>query len=278
MHPVYVHLAMDWLKAEKKANPAEWEGRELDRGAMSVAIDRVVSVVTGQVAWPDASPGDRAVWKSRIVEMPQLEREWRTSGESVDEVLLNQVAQDNAPGWDPPSRLRARAAGQGPQLLGVRERLWWNFYDTCRIVSDNSTSMSMFPPSLEGPGSIRLFGNANIGNIWYTNLQIPGQMPGDSTFVLISMHVSLSSMEALNWAADNVMVQFTIGDRYSAPALFVRDLFRGVTLNDPGRRPLYIPVRQNYSAMVNIRRGKPDDVPDFDLTFHIEGLLTRDLY
>ncbi len=274
MHPVYVHLAMDWLKAEQRANPADWEGRVFDRDAMSVAIDRVIAVVSGQVAWQDTSPGDKAVWKSRVEAVPMFERAWRSKEDPDTTVERTKLLDDilGTPEATPPYRggphdaltqLRPDAP-RGPRLHGIRERLWWTFYDTLRDVGSE-------------PQSYRLFGNRNIGDIFLTNLQVAGQLAGDQTFVVCSVYVTISSLEALHWAADNLLFQFTIGVRPMLPALYMRDMFRGVDLLSAGRRPLIIPVRQNFDVRVERRRDPPSDLPPFDITYHIEGLQTRDV-
>jgi hypothetical protein len=283
MNPLFAHLALDWLEAERLANPAEWPAERLTqiKDEMTVAVDRVYEVISGNVKWEDASPGDKAVWKSRVTSVPMFARSWRRNGEArtedpekraeVERLLEDPIRVRTSDGI---ARQRAETPrlGGGPRLHGVRERLWWVIYDTVRFDPSGRSDGNCVRS-----GSIRMFGNANIGNVFLTNMQVPGQMPGDSSFTLNCIYASVSSLEALHWAADNVTVDFIIGERRSMPTLFIRDLFRGVDLLQPGRFPLIIPVRQRYSATVTCRKEVPAEIPPFDMTLHLEGLLTRDI-
>jgi hypothetical protein len=122
-----------------------------------------------------------------------------------------------------------------------------------------------------------MFGNRNVGNPWLSNLQIGGVFPGDSSFIVLGLYVTTSSLEALHWAARRVGFTFIIGDRPMTPMLFVSDLFRGVPLTTPKARPLVIPVRQSYNVLASFKERPPRNLPAFDLTFHFEGLRTREI-
>jgi hypothetical protein len=63
-----------------------------------------------------------------------------------------------------------------PRLLGIRERLYGNFYDAIHVLKMNDEHN-------------RLFNNQNIGIEYLTNMQIAGQFHGDRTFVLVNVYV-----------------------------------------------------------------------------------------
>ncbi len=266
MHPVYGQLALAWLEAEQAANPLTWGDRPVGRDEMSVAIDRVIAVVSGDVTWSDASPGDKAVWKSRVSDIPQFARTWRSPIDDEEkkrrEALLTEtmVGEFGEP-------VVATPRPRGPRIHGVRERLWWTYYDTLEDIGVSGRALNY----------TRLFGNANIGNIWLTNLQVAGQLGGDSTFLVCAVWASISQLECLHWAADNILFEFSVGSRRALPPMKMMEAFRGVDLLAPSRRPYVIPVRQDFSCQVGIRRTPPPDLPHFDVTFHFEGLQTRDI-
>jgi hypothetical protein len=63
-----------------------------------------------------------------------------------------------------------------PRLLGIRERLYGNFYDAIHVLKMDDEYN-------------RLFNNRNIGIGHLTNMQVAGQFHGDRTFVLINVYV-----------------------------------------------------------------------------------------
>jgi hypothetical protein len=283
MNPLFAQLALAWLRAERVAHPEEWpvDGRPT-KDDITVAVDRVYQVLSGEVKRSEASAGDLAIWKSRVNEVPLFIKAWRKDGRptptsqdggvSNNDELLALARLPSGELLDPMNQTTPaprRRQGQGPQLQGYRERTWWNFYDTWEDIGGNG------PDSKQR--SMRLFGNRNIGQQFLTNLQVSGQMPGDQTFIIFGVHVSISSVEALAWAADNVGCQLVIGSRQALPFMHVRDLFQGVELVTPKARPLVIPVRQSFQVQVDLRREVPPDLEPFDLTYHMEGLLTRDV-
>ena len=93
MHPVYGQLALAWLEAEQLANPEAWSERPVGRDEISVAIDRVIAVVGGEVTWKDASPGDKAVWKSRVADIPQFARAWRSPTDAEEKKRREEEAK-----------------------------------------------------------------------------------------------------------------------------------------------------------------------------------------
>jgi hypothetical protein len=271
MNPLFAQLALDWLQAEVAHNPAEWKDRLLDKGAMSVAVDRVYQVLAGEVKWSEASPGDKAIWKSRVEDVPLFLRTWHRNGRAVpiatNEAMDDLLALARLPG-EPGDGLPPPEAFENPG--SYRERTWWNYYDTWE-------SVGVVTQTRPSKHTAKLFDNTNVGQRFLTNLQTGHQFPHDDTFVMLCVYATVSTIEALHWGASRIRVEFLIGDRQCLPDLFLRDLFRGVELVTPTKRPLIIPVRQRFGATVHLKESPPNDHPPFDLTFHFEGLRTRQI-
>jgi hypothetical protein len=70
-----------------------------------------------------------------------------------------------------------------PRLAGVRERRHQPFYDTLVRTTGN--------PAPAIGNSTRLFGNANVGQLALTNLQVAGQLASDQTYVALAMRAYL---------------------------------------------------------------------------------------
>ena len=66
-----------------------------------------------------------------------------------------------------------------PRIAGVRERRHQPFYDTLIRTDGNPT------PVIQAV--TRLFGNANVGNVALTNLQVAGQLASDQTYIILSL-------------------------------------------------------------------------------------------
>ena len=66
-----------------------------------------------------------------------------------------------------------------PRISGVRERRHQPFWDTL-IRTEGAPRPKLQP-------STRLFGNANVGNLAATNLQVAGQLASDQTYVALSL-------------------------------------------------------------------------------------------
>ncbi len=311
MMPLVAKLALEWLRAEHAARrakgeeiasfipPAEDDDEDPD---LMVAADRVYAICAGDVRWSNCSPGDKAIWRGRMRDVEKFEQLWRTDpgprrlveARIADEEAADRRAQANYPG--PQGRMPtapdlaavddARAPrGQGNRRLlgdGVRNRRWWNWYDTIRCRRTMNPSTYLFGDQSTGGG--------NIGNFFLTNLQVARRLASDETVVITSFYASVSSLDGLRWGADNVIVQWTMGEMPAGPPMFLRDLFMGIV----PLRPIVVPVRQTFYPRVDVRNLdglhlEEDDlartgphmfhrerVEPFDLTIHCEGLITRD--
>jgi hypothetical protein len=264
-------LALVWLHAEHtdvardaelsrepgatvaaKALRADVEKRVWTPDELAEATDRVLEVIRGDVRWRDTTPGDRAVWKGRMRNVETFGRRLGVSGATPPPGALADLDEPTPP---PP---RDRMSRGGPRLYGYRQRLWWNYYDTVEV-----------NPRLAWA---RMFDNNNVGNIFLSNMQLAGQLAGD--FVMAAWYVSIDRFDALEWAASNVCCEVVVGDKPMSPRMFVRDLFMTVVPT----RPVIVPVRQNFSVTMNARTDRwPEDLDPFEVTFHIEGLQTRDV-
>lgn len=146
-----------------------------------------------------------------------------------------------------------------PRLQGYRERIWWKFYDTVDI--------AQYPQA-------RWFGNANVGDRSRTNLVMGGQIHGDQTFVILSMYAVCPVDEIIR----NYTMEFLIGNKTMVPTMSLREWLVGFRM----RRPLIIPVRQNFQASgewtssEHFDNARAKKAP-FDVAVHFEGLLTRDV-
>lgn len=251
INPIFAQLALDWLDAERVANPDAWPAVP-QRDHMTIAIDRVYQVISGNVLLREATPGDKAIWKSRIEDITAFARTWRRTGTPI-----KPERQEN---YDPYNQVTPRTRRRPRE----RSKVWWNYYDTARIDQNG----------VDGEGlSQNLFSNRNIGKPFLTNLQVPGQMGEGSSFEVCSFYVAISSIDALQWAGDRILFTFQVGAsmRYMPP-MFMRDLFRGVVLP----KTFTIPERQNFAANVSLRERYPSDMPPFDVTFHFEGFESRE--
>lgn len=303
MNTLLAKLALEWVAAERSAAArqelsiasdalalgrtedaqkiTESAGKQPPPNAeeLAIASDHVHRVLAGEVRWSEATPGDKAIWKLRFRDVEKYLR-WSRRDENIenDEVehvplpvitpppeppprTANVLAGTNAPDLTPGSSgYRGR---RGPRLEGVRERLYWNYYDTLTI---DETA----------PLTTHLFGNTNVGSFWRSNIMVGGQFPGDQTFVINGYWATISDMSAMGWFADNVLAQIIVGSRPASPPTFGRDLFMGVPLMPPYGRPYVVPIRQSYAVRVDLK-DKPPAGMAFDMTFHLDGLGTRDI-
>lgn len=303
MNPTIAKMALEWLRAEHRAHlqleqvPDAVADRDTANFVASqddiiVAADRVYEVMTGDVRWRDCSPGDRAIWKGMFRDVGRFEQVWRENRAARENAAQAEHQQDRQSDAD---RERQRLNYPGPQgrapgpppygagvtegdsvqpprgqgerrmrMQGVHQRYWANWYDTIKITADHATEHDLF----SGANM-----NNRIGNYFLTNLQVPGLLASDQTAVITAYYVSLSSMDAIRYAADNVIAQVWLGQKpqHGGP-MFVRDLFMGIV----PLRPLIVPVRQSVLVTISRRIPLPSDVEPFELAFHMDGLVTRD--
>ena len=189
-----------------------------------------------------------------------------------------------------------------PRLAGVRERLHQPFWDTLIRTTGN--------PATALGASTRLFGNANVGNLALTNLQVAGQLASDQTYVTLALRAWLY-FDGTNSRANyqNVMSQLyftlTVGNKpqFVAPCWYfpagggVHGLDATTAIFNNGTpdqasimklaRPIIVPVRQNFNvnaeffvvgatnALTLINTGAADDQKV--ILFMLDGLQTRDV-
>lgn len=188
-----------------------------------------------------------------------------------------------------------------PRLHGVRERRHQPVYDTL-FRSTGSPSDTIAPSTI-------LFGNSNVGNVALTNLQVPGQLASDQTYVILAMRCWLyfdgtNHRELYLQVLSQLYFQLTLGDKpqFQAPAwyfpagggVYGSDAASSVLNNGyPSQqailklaRPIIIPVRQNIAVKAEffavgttnvldlINSAATDD--QMVCLFMIDGLQTRD--
>jgi hypothetical protein len=158
--------------------------------------------------------------------------------------------------------------------------------------------------------STKLFGNANIGNLALTNLQVAGQLASDQTYVILALRCWLF-FDGTNRRANYVNVTsqlfwtLTVGNKpmFQAPCWYhpagggvwgfdaTHSIFN---LGTPEQgailklaRPIIVPVRQNFaasadffaigtlSALDGLNSGATDDVKN--IMYMLDGLQTRDV-
>jgi hypothetical protein len=189
-----------------------------------------------------------------------------------------------------------------PRLHGVKERRHQPFWDTLIRTTGDIT------PALQS--STRLFGNANVGNLALTNLQVAGQLASDQTYVILALRAYLyfnGTNRRANYlhVASQLYFTLTVGDKpaFQAPCWYYPagggiwgfDATTSIFSNgDPTQeailklaRPIMVPVRQNFSveaqfftvgstnALTGLNTGATDD--EKVIMFVIDGLQTRDV-
>jgi hypothetical protein len=188
-----------------------------------------------------------------------------------------------------------------PRLHGVRERRHQPVWDT--LVRSTGA-----PTPAVGP-STRLFGNANVGQLDRTNLQVPGQLASDQTYVILALRAWLyfdgtSSRDLYLQTVSQLYFTLTLGDKpqFVAPCwyhpagggIYGFDASEAVFNNGyPSQqailklaRPIIIPVRQNISVNAEFFAVGTTDVLDLIngaatddqmvIMYLIDGLQTRD--
>lgn len=188
-----------------------------------------------------------------------------------------------------------------PRIVGVRQRRHQPFFDT--II--RTTGVPATPVQAQG----QLFGNANVGNPALTNLQTPGQLASDQTYVILAFRTYLyfqgTNAEALiTQTSSQLLLNFSAGDKpqFFGPAWYfpagggVYGNSATAVLNNgyPSQeailklaRPIIIPVRQSFrmdfsfapvgvtNALTLLNGGAADD--EKIIQSFIDGLQTRDV-
>ena len=192
-----------------------------------------------------------------------------------------------------------------PRLHGVKERRHQPFWDTLiRTLAASPTAVA---------NSTRLFGNANVGNIALTNLQVAGQLASDQTYVILALRCYLY-FNGVNrrilylGVASQLYFTLTVGDKpqFQCPAWYlpagggIQGFDSGTSIfsnGDPSQeailklaRPIMVPVRQNFSVTAeffttgshDIRNGATslnsgDATDEKIISFMLDGLQTRDV-
>ncbi|MCC7024564.1 MAG: hypothetical protein IT338_17185 [Thermomicrobiales bacterium] len=188
-----------------------------------------------------------------------------------------------------------------PRLHGVRERRHQPVWDT--LVRSTGS-----PTPAVGP-STRLFGNANVGQLDRTNLQVPGQLASDQTYVILALRAWLyfdgtNHRDLYLQTVSQLYFTLTLGDKpqFVAPCWYFPagggiagfDAADSVLNNgDPSQtailklaRPIIIPVRQNISVnaeffavgttnVLDLINGAATD-DQMVIMYLIDGLQTRD--
>lgn len=228
------------------------------------AVDRVMRVLAGEIRWSETSAGDRAIWKLRFRDVTHFLR-WRDRGGEIHGEEIKKQIDQLTPTPDPTSQ---EAPYRVSPRVQTTEQLWWYYYDTATLDEKSADA--------ERGVSFRLFTHKNVGNFFRSNLQVAGQVGADSRFIVTSMWMTISNLDALGWFGDNVRAAFVVGDKAMTPTMSGKDLFMGVPFTAPYARPLSIPSRQAFTVQVHLRDMPPRDIP-FDMTFYFAGLQTRSL-
>ncbi len=189
-----------------------------------------------------------------------------------------------------------------PRVHGVRERRHQPFWDTL-VRSTGSPTNTL-------GASTKLFGNANVGNLSLTNLQVAGQLASDQTYVVLALRCWLyfdgtNHRDLYLQTVSQLYFTFTLGDKpqFVAPCwyhpagggIYGLDATTSVLNNGyPSQqailklaRPIIIPVRQNISVNAEfftvgttnvldiINNAATDD--QMVILYMIDGLQTRDV-
>jgi hypothetical protein len=189
-----------------------------------------------------------------------------------------------------------------PRLHGVRERQHQPVWDT--LVRSTG---SPFNPI---QASTSLFGNANVGQLSLTNLQVAGQLASDQTYVTLALRCWLyfdgtNSRTLYQQVTSQLYFTFQLGDKpqFVAPCwyhpagggVFGFDATDAVFNHGwPSQdailklaRPIIIPVRQNIQVNAQFFPVGTTDVRDLlnnaatddqmVILYMIDGLRTRDV-
>ena len=139
-------------------------------------------------------------------------------------------------------------------------------YDSFEVGGNHGTH---YTPRLNDNSSLRMFGNANVGNCNRTNLQVAGQLRG--TALLTGWWIETIADPAIDMILANSFVRLDIGDRRKAEAR-ARSLYRE-------QQPLLVPVhmRMNLSVEFSCHRYvEPEE--SIPVYVHLEGWRIPEIY
>jgi hypothetical protein len=189
-----------------------------------------------------------------------------------------------------------------PRLHGYRERLHQPVWDTLiRTTGDPQNPLV---------NSAKLFGNANIGNLALTNLQVAGQLASDQTYVILALRCWMffdGTNRRANYlnVASQLFWTLIVGNKpmFQAPCWYhpagggvwgfdsTASIFSNGTPEQASilklARPIIVPVRQNFaaqadffaigatSALDGLNAGATDDIKN--IMYMLDGLQTRDV-
>lgn len=189
-----------------------------------------------------------------------------------------------------------------PRLAGYRERLHQPVWDTLVRTTGN--------PATALINSTKLFGNANIGNLALTNLQVAGQLASDQTYVILALRCWLyfnGTNRRANYlhVASQLFWTLIVGNKpmFQAPCWYhpsgggvwgfdaTTSIFNNGTPEQSAilklARPIIVPVRQNFAAqadffamgttdaLAGLNSGATDD--EKNIMYMLDGLQTRDV-
>ena len=185
-----------------------------------------------------------------------------------------------------------------PRIHGTRERRHQPIYDS--LLRTTGAPATTLQPST------KLFGNANVGNLSLTNLQVAGQLAADQTFIAMALRcymyfVGTNATALFQQVASQLTFTFVLGDKpqFISPAWYLpagggvygpNDSSNGWPSQDAIlklARPIVIPVRQNIlvdaqffavgttNAITTINGAAADD--QMSVIYMIDGIQTRDV-
>ena len=189
-----------------------------------------------------------------------------------------------------------------PRIHGVREKRHQPFWDTL-VRTTGTPAVALNPSTL-------LFGNANIGNRAFTNLDVAGQLASDQTYIVLALRCWLyfdgtNDRALYQQVTSQLYFTFILGDRpqFFAPcwyhpagggvfgfdsttAIYNHGMPTQESIMKLGK-PITIPVRQNISVQADffavgttnvltlINSPATDD--QMVIMYMIDGIQTRDV-
>lgn len=203
--------------------------------------------------------------------------EWDQLSDEAQDAIIERIRRQEAAS---PGDLAVRAVRLSHKLRRLDEAPSWLLKRFMQGVEDerkirvNELRRFHYYDSMEFGGvtgdfqQIRLFGNANVGNLERTNIQVAGQLSYCDTGSFAT-HFYLTALPPLETLYG--IVEFIIGDRRAGIGLAHQLLVRPQPLD------VFIPPRERVEARFEIgytRRFKKEDPrpPDGTLVYvHVEG-------